>query len=174
MPVALARCSAQALEGLCRRQLLRRAGRPPAAHQGSPCAQRAVHQSRYSAELQRGCYARKIATAQVTAQHPQCQRRQASAQQQPKRTAQQAQRARLNQHQRQSLTPGQAQHTQQRKLLRPLGHAERQHREHQKRTGEQGDQCQHGQVDAVGARQVADALGCVAGFRRSDSLGQLK
>jgi hypothetical protein len=57
---------------------------------------------------------------------------------------------------------GEAQHAQQRKLLRAPRHAERQHRKHQERTGEQRHQRQHRQVDAVGARQVADALRRVA------------
>jgi len=51
-----------------------------------------------------------------------------------------------------------AQHTEQRQLRHPLGHRQRLHREHQKRAREQRHQRQHGEVDAVGAREVGHTL----------------
>ena len=48
-------------------------------------------------------------------------------------------------------------------MLRPPRYAERQHRKHQKAPGEQRHQRQHGQVYAVGARQIADAFHRIAG-----------
>jgi hypothetical protein len=62
----------------------------------------------------------------------------------------------------QALAGCEAQYTQQGQLLGPPRDAERQYRKNQKRPCEQGHQGQHGQVDAVRARQVADAQRTVA------------
>ena len=117
----------QALEGLRGRQLLRRACRPPAAHAGGCHAQRAVHQRGPGVKLQRRGHARKIAPAQITAQQAQRQRGQTRAQGNAQRAAGQPQQHGFSQHQAQPLPAGQAQHPQQRQLLRALGHTERQH-----------------------------------------------
>ena len=57
----------QTLEGLRWRQLLRRAGRPPATDHRCQRAQRAVDQRSQSTELKSGCHARKITPAQIAA-----------------------------------------------------------------------------------------------------------
>ena len=91
---------------------------------------------------------------------------QGRAQRQPGQAARHAQQGRFGQHQRQPLARRGTQHGQQRKLRPALRHAEGQHREHEKRPGEQRHQRQHRQVDAVGAREVAHPL------RRIARLGQ--
>jgi hypothetical protein len=74
-----------------------------------------------------------------------------AAQCQAERAAAQAQQAALGQHQGTPLACGQAQHPQQRQRRRALRHRQADHRVHQERADEQGHQCEHGEVHAVGA-----------------------
>ena len=144
------------------RQLLHLARWPPAASQGSGQAQQAVQPCGASAPLQLRRHASEVAAAQIPAQQAQRQHGQGGAKRQTGTAAHQAQCQRFPQHQRHARFGAQAQHRQQGKLLRPLGHAEGQHREHQKCAGEQRHQRQHREVDAVGARELAQPLGGVA------------
>ena len=153
---------AQAFKGLRRGQARGHARWQKRTQQRSSHAQRAKHQRGPSAPLQRRCVARKIAAPQVTAQHLQRRYRQARAQRQPQRAAQQPQHQGFEQHQRHAVAALQAQHVEQRKLLRPARHAQRQYRKHQKPAGKQRHQRQHRQVDPVGARHIAHALQRVA------------
>ena len=114
--------------------------------------------------MQGRLHACKKASTQITAQHVQGQPGQQTAQSDTGNAAQQTQHQRLQQHQRHALARRGTQHGQQRKLRRALGHAEGQHRKHQKRPGEQSDQRQHREVDPVGARHLAHALLVIAGL----------
>ena len=161
----------QALQGLRHGQVTRRTGGPPAAHHRSRHAQRAIHGSGQAAPLQGRGHACKIPATQVATQHPQRQCRQARAQRNTCCATDGAQHQGLGQHQAQAFTRRQAQHTQQRKLLRAFGHTQRQHREHQKRPGEQSHQRQHRQVHPVGARQVTHPLRSVPRLGHLDVCG---
>jgi hypothetical protein len=145
---------------------LRVACGPPAARQRRHQAQAAVQQGGGGAPAQRGLHTGKVASAQVAAQQVQRGLGQQRAQGDACHAARQPQQARFEQHQRQPLPWRGTQHRQQRKLWRALCHAQRQHRKHQKRPCEQGHQRQHREVDAVRARQQADALGGVARLHR--------
>jgi hypothetical protein len=132
-------------------------------------AQARIGDGRRRAPLQLRRDAGKVAAAQVAAQHLQRQRRQRRAQRDAGDAADRAEQHCFGQHQRAPLARRQAQHAEQRELLRAARHAQRQHREHQEAAGEQRDQRQHSEVDAVGARQVAHALGRVPGLGCGDA-----
>ena len=161
--------STQAFERLRRWQPLRQPCGPPAAHQRRHQAQARIRQRGHGAPVQGGCHTGKVAATQVAAQHAQRQCSQGRAQRDARHAARQPQRARFQKHQLQALFAGQPQHAQQRKLLRPLGHAKRQHREHEEGPGEQRHQRQYREVDAVGARQVANTRRSIPRCARSHS-----
>ena len=89
-----------------------------------------------------------------------------------RRAAHQAEHHRFGQHQPQPLARGEAQHAEQRELLRAPRDAERQHRKHQEGAGEQRHQRQHREVDAVGAREVDPRCARVARFGRAMPAGK--
>ncbi|OQC14227.1 MAG: hypothetical protein BWX79_00910 [Alphaproteobacteria bacterium ADurb.Bin100] len=147
---------------------MRRARRPPAAHPCSRHAQQPVEQRGPALPLQGRCHAGKEAAAQVAAEQSQRQRRQRRAQRDAASAAGGTQQQRLHQHHPQALARGQAEHAQQRELLCAPRHTQREHGKHQESPGEQGHQCQHREIHAVGARQVAHPLGRVAGLAGRD------
>ena len=174
MALAAGDRAAQAFEGLRQRQPLRRHRRPPGPGHRGDDAQRGVDGRRRCAPLQLRRDARKVTAAQIAAQQLQPERRQPGSERDAGQAAGRAQHDRFGQHQRAPLPRCQAEHAEQRELLRAPRHAQRQHREHQEAAGEQRHQRQHGEVDAVGARQIADPLGGVARRRRRDAGGQLQ
>ncbi len=165
------KAAAQTFERLRQWQALGLSRRPPAPHQRRQHAQSTVGQSRPSTPLQGRRHAGKVAATEVAAEQAQRQGRQGGTEGDAGHAADPAQHQRFEQHQTQPVTPAQTQHAQQGKLLGALGHAQGQHREHQKGPGKQGHQRQHREVDAVGARQVADARRSVAGLGHGDAGG---
>ena len=145
---------------------------PPAACSG--CTEQSVDHSRGAVPLQIRGHAGEIATAQVAAQHLQTQVRQAGAQRDSRDAADRAEQQRLGQNQALSLPGRQSQHAQQCELLRPPRDAQREHRIHEEGAGEESHQGQHGEVDAVGARQVVDTLRGVGRFCRDHAGRQLQ
>ena len=150
--------AAEALEALRRRQLGRHARRLPATGQRGGQPESAIDQRRAARPLQRRRRSPQHPAAQITAEHLQREHRQPRAQRQPQSGADDAQQRRLGQHQHQPLAGVHAQHPEQRQLRHPLGHRQRLHRKHQERAREQRHQREHGEVDAVGAREVGHAL----------------
>ena len=165
---------AHALERLRRRQAGRLPRGPPAARQGGAQPQRTVQKRRQPIPLQGRRHPGKIAATQVATQQAQRGGSQGRAQGDAQQTARQAQDCGFPQHQAQALAAGQPQHAQQGELLGAFGHTQGQHREHQKRAGEQRHQGQHAQVDAVGARQVAQAGGVILWRGQAQVLGPIR
>ncbi len=105
------------------RQALGLAGRPPATDQRGGYTEQPINQRSRAIPLQVGRCASKVAASQVPTEQAQgqcCQRR---AQRDAGPGADQPQRERLPQHQRQPVASAQAQHAKQGKLLCAFGDA---------------------------------------------------
>ena len=137
---------------------------PPGAGQRGCKAQQTEDQRCRRTPVQGGLHAGEESAAQIAAQHLQRQPGQRRTQRNTGQAAQSPQRQRFQQHQCHALARRGSEYGQQRELRRALSHAERQYREHQERSREQGHQRQHREVDAVGARHLAHALLIVAGL----------
>ena len=154
----LVRRAGQPLQALRGREAPGRARRQPAADQRGGDAERAVHQRRDRAELQLGRHAGEVAAAEVAAEQSQRERGERGADGEAGRAADRAEQRGFDQHEAQPLARAQPEHAEQRELRLALRDRQRQDREHQERAGEEGDQREHRQVHAVGARHVRDAL----------------
>ncbi len=146
-----------------------RARRQPAADDRGGDAERAVHQRRDRAELQLGRYAGEVAAAEVAAEQAQRERGERRADGEAGRTADRTEQRGLDQHEAQPLARTEPEHAEQRELRLALRDRQREDREHQERAGEEGDQREHRQVHAVGARHVRDALRGFVGIGGADA-----
>ena len=158
-----ARHGTEALECLRGRKIQRLPCGPPSTHQRGDDAEQTVDAGRRVAPLQLRLDAREIAAAKITAEQSQCESGERRSQRKAEQAADDADHARFGQHQHAPLLWRDAEHGDQCKLRSTLRHAEREHGIDQKSAREQRYQRQHGEVHAVGAREVVDALCGVAG-----------
>ncbi len=103
------------------------------------------------------------AAAEIAAEHAQCRGRQRGAEQQAEQGAERAVQGRFGEQQPLDLAARQPDHAQEGELRASRRHALRLQRVDQERPGEERDEGQHVEVDAIGARQVRYARAGLVG-----------
>ena len=149
---------AEALERLRRRDALRRSRRQPAADERGDDAEQAVADGARGIEAQRRRDAGEVAAAEVAAEEPQGDRCERGTEGEAEHAADGAEQRRLGEDEAEPLPRRQAEDGEQRERLDALRDREGEDREDQERAGEHRHQREHGEVDAVGARDVRDPV----------------